>query len=180
MPDLLDFVEKAIARLKAELPLAEVAASNYSGNQLILISKEQALAYADLASRTNQTLPIVGFHRDLARKKNLHFAFQELSRSRIVRTDRLGQASASSPVKTGGKNPRVVEDDQVIGPEQIHELPEFPIMSFPRGTLEVQHTRSGSVRKRGLGDQFIGEQVGKFRDQHFPIIVSPLVPVLHP
>jgi hypothetical protein len=69
MPDLLDFVEKAIARLKAELPLAEVAATNDLGNQFtlffvvfVLISKEQALAYADLASRTYQTLPIVWFH----------------------------------------------------------------------------------------------------------------------
>src|SRR4030088_2149287 len=32
----------------------------------------------------------------------------------------------------------------------------------------MQHTGSGSVRKRGLGNQFIGEQVVKFRDQHVP------------
>jgi hypothetical protein len=70
------------------------------------------------------------------------------------------------PEKAGGKDSRVVEDDQVIRPQQLREVAESAVMYVRSVAIQLKQTRVCSVCERLLSDEFFRQDVIEIGDQH--------------
>jgi len=73
---------------------------------------------------------------------------------------------ASSSVEPGGKDPGVIEYDQVVWFEEIRELTKPAVVKFSRGAIYLQQARSGAIRKRFLRYQVWRKLIIEIADQH--------------
>jgi hypothetical protein len=121
-----------------------------------VLAKEEMFADSDLPPRSYQTFPFVGLDLQLPREQHLNPSMKKLPRRRIVRTHRLRSEPAPPSIKPGRKHPSVVEDNQIATPQQFWELTKLPILSSPRGRLQMQQARTCPVCQRFLRDQILG------------------------
>jgi hypothetical protein len=189
MSKALDAGKEIGDRSEADTPLAETAAFDYFGFDLGFqfgefafgciagcAAKVEFFPDSDLASGPNQALPLVRIVRHLACQQNFDPAAEKVSRRRIVRAQRLGALSAPVAVEAGREHSRVVQDQQVVGPQQAGEfakLPVFPVLTqpsltlpTPRKAIQMQQARSTAVCQRLLRYAFGRQIILEVGDAH--------------
>ena len=60
-----------------------------------------------------------------------------------------------SAIEPGGKDPGVVEDDQVIRSQQVWKVAELAVMQVLLAAIQMKQPRGRPVHKRLLGDEFL-------------------------
>jgi hypothetical protein len=93
------------------------------------------LFHANFAARTNQAFPFVWLLRDLAGKQDLDSSLEKLPRRRVLRAYRLCPNPTSGTVKSGRKDPCIVEYNQVIRAQEIGKVTKPAILKHTRGTV---------------------------------------------
>ena len=68
--------------------------------------------------------------------------------------------------QAGGKNPRVIQDDQISGPNKRGQLSKRMISAFARGSINDHHTRCISMFRCRLRDEAWRQLVIKIGDSH--------------
>src|SRR5208283_2015861 len=104
------------------------------------IAEIEFLPDSDLAAGAHQALPLIGIIRELACQQNFDAATEKILCRRIVRAQGLGALSAAVAVETGREHPRIVHDQQVVGPQQAGEFAKaavFPTLSLPTLPLPI-------------------------------------------
>ena len=99
-------------------------------------------------------------------KQNFDRPAQKFARSWVSRTKPLGSCAAPSPEKPGGKDSCVVEDDQVIRPQERGEVAESAVMYVWLVAIQVKQTRVLPVCERLLSDEFFRQDVIEIGEQH--------------
>jgi hypothetical protein len=66
----------------------------------------------------------------LARKQHLHLTLEKTFACGIVRTDWLSPYTASAAVQSRWKDASVVEDDEVVAPEQLGKAAEHQVLQL--------------------------------------------------
>ncbi|HEY2016183.1 MAG TPA: hypothetical protein VGH38_21920 [Bryobacteraceae bacterium] len=166
MTDLLDRGEEIRCRRETNGTLAELAAGNYLGLKLILLSEKQTLADRDLAPGTNQALPIVGIMPQLAGEQDFNAATKEFARGGVARAQGLRLKTLTASIKPRWKNFGVVEYDQISPLQQAGEITKLAILEGTGQLRKVQQARGGSIRQGLLGDQLFWKFVVKIGNQH--------------
>jgi len=117
---------------EADAPLAESASFGDLGFQFGAafgwFAKVEFLSDPDLSPGPYQAFPLIGIVRYLAGQQNFDLAAEKISCRRVVRAQGLGSLSAPMAVKTGWEHPRIVQDQQVIGAQQVGEFAKFPVL----------------------------------------------------
>ncbi len=166
MPNLFHEREEIGMRRKPDPTLAKLSPRNHLSPQLILLTKIKMFSHPDLPSRTHQALPLIRCLLQLFREQHLNASLQEFTSRRILYTDRLCPHSSPPPIQPGRKHARVIEDDQITGPQQFRRITKLPILQPARFRVQMQKARRRPVRQGLLGNQFFGKVVVELRYQH--------------
>jgi hypothetical protein len=126
--------------------------------QLVLLPEKQLFADADLAAGTDQAFPIIRAGGELAGQQNFDAALEEIASRWIVRTDRLGALAFAAAIEPGWKDPRVVEDDQVAGPQKLRKVAKLRVRPLSGRALQAQHAGSIAGGEGFLGYEFVGKR----------------------
>src|SRR5208282_2865622 len=117
---------------EADAPLAETASLGDLGFQSGVASgwfaKVEFFSDPDLSAGPHQAFPLDRIVRHLAGQQNFDLPAEKISCCRIVRAQGLGPLSAPMAVETGGEHPRIVQDQQVVGAQQVGEFAKFPVL----------------------------------------------------
>jgi len=151
---------------EADVALAELGAGEDLGLKFVLVTEEQALADAYLATGTNQAFPIVGFGGELPGEQNLDAAAQKIAGCGIVRAEGLSAGALAATIEPGGKDAGVVEDHEIAGPQQIGEVAEQAIGIVAAGALQVQQAGSVTGGEGVLGNELVGKVEVEIGNQH--------------
>jgi len=76
----------------------------------------------------------------------------------------------SVPVQTCGQNAGVVNDQEVVGAENVRKFPKGAILNASGYAVKPQHACSGAIGQRLFRDQFLRKVVVKIGDQHASIM----------
>jgi hypothetical protein len=128
--DVADFFhasEEVAHRSEADAALAEFAAGDDLGLELVVIPKEKMLADSDFAAWADQTLPFIRIALQLPCEQDLDPAAKKVARGGILRAERLGPKACAASVKTSGKYACVIEDKEIAGTEEIRKVAELDI-----------------------------------------------------
>ncbi len=125
--DQVDASEEIGHGSEADMALAEFPAGDNFSLKLILLSKKKMLADRDLTAGTNQAFPFVGIVPELTGEQNLDASAKKLAGSRIPRADRLRFKTFAAAIEARRKHPRVVENDEIAGPEKLGEIAKLAI-----------------------------------------------------
>ena len=139
-------------RRSPKLPRATTSACKF-----VVLAEEQLFSHADLSPGPHQALPLVGFARNLPGQEDFDSAPQKISRSRILRAERLRLHAASPAIQARGKDARVVEHDQVVRSQQVGKVPELCIAQLFSAAIQMQQPRRRPVGQRFLGNEFVGK-----------------------
>ena len=104
--------------------------------------------------------------RNLPCKQHLDAPMKEISGSRIVWAQSLRLKPGAAAIKSGGKHAAVIENNKVVGPEQIHQIGKVTVLPASVRPVQMQHPRSGAIGKRLLRYEFGGQVVMKLRYEH--------------
>jgi hypothetical protein len=104
--------------------------------------------------------------RNLPGQQHLDATLKESFRSRMVWAQSLRLKPGAATVKSGGKHAAVIENNKVVGAEQIHQIGKVTVLQASVRGVEVQHPRGGAIGKRLLGYEFGGQVVMKLRYEH--------------
>ena len=140
MSDALDAGKEIGDWGEADAPLAEAASLGDLGFQFGVafgwFAKVEFLSDPDLPAGPYQALPLIRIVRHLAGQQNFDLAAEKISCRRIVRAQGLGPLSAPVAVETGREHSRIVQDQQVVGAQQVGEFAKFPVLpALIRGRL---------------------------------------------
>ncbi len=163
-----------------DAPLAETAAADDFGLQFGAFALERIfgraaevefLSDSDLAPGPYQALPLIRIVRQLACQQNFDFSTEKIPCRRIVRAQGLCSLSAPVAVETCREDSRVVQDQQVVGPQQVGEFAKptvFPGLRLPTLPLpiQMQQARCGAVGQRFLRYPFGRQIIVEVRDEH--------------
>lgn len=138
MPDTLYGSEEILHWDETDAALAKFAARCDLGLQFVIFPEEKMLTDCDFAAGSNQTLPFVRILADLFCEENFDASAEEIARCRIAQAERLRLQSSAAAVEACGKHPRIVENDEVIGAEQIGEIAEMTIFEGSGFCMEMQ------------------------------------------
>ena len=152
MPQPLHQPEEIRNWCEVNVPLSELPARQHFRAQLVGGTEEQGFSHPDLPPRPNQAFPFVGVRAELPRQQHFDLSMKKIPRRRIVRTHRLRPDPAPPPKQPRRKHPRVVEHDQVPGPQQSGEIPKLPVLKCARLPVQPEHARSRAVGQRFLRD----------------------------
>jgi hypothetical protein len=152
--------------LEADVAFAELGAREDFGLQFVLLSEEEAFADADLAAGANQAFPIIGVGGELASQQNFHAALEEITRGGIARAEWLSASACATAVEPGGKDARVIEDDQIAALQQVGEVAEQAIGITAAGSLQMQQAGTVTGRERFLSNEFGGKVKLEIGNQH--------------
>ncbi len=117
--------KKSGDRSEADAAFSETGPGHDFRLQFVVFAEEQMFSCADLPPGPHQTLPLVGFARNLTGQEDFDSAPQKISSRWILRTQRLGLHAASPAIQARGKDARVVEYDQVVRSQQAGKIPEL-------------------------------------------------------
>lgn len=90
-------------------------------------------ADVDLAAGADETFPFTGILLELASQENFDASLKKIARGRIVRTQLLGLESRTPSVKARGKHSRVIEDEKIVGAEEIGKIAEPLVVKLSGG-----------------------------------------------
>jgi len=158
--------EKILCRRKSNPSLSKAATIRNLRLQIIGIAEEKLLADPYLPARTNETLPFIWSLTDLLRQKNFDAPAQEFARCGVPRAHRLRVGPTSPSIKAGRKHAGIVEHHQVIGLQEIGEIPKNSVFQSPALPVQVQHAGSGPVWQRFLRNLCFGKIVVKVGNEH--------------
>lgn len=166
MADGFDGSEEVFHGLESDAAFAEVSASYYFGLQFVGWPEEEMFTHSDLAAGTDEALPFIGILSNLAGKQDFDTGTEKITRCRVAGAQRLGFKPGPAPVESRGKHARVVEDDQVVGPEQFREIAEIAISAASLEALDKQEAGGCAIGQRLLRNQCLGEVIVKVGDEH--------------
>jgi hypothetical protein len=129
--------EEIVNRSEADVAFAEFSAPDDLGLKIVAVAEEKMLADSDLAARADEAFPIVWALPQLARQQDFDAAAQKIARSGILRAERLGLQTAAASIEARGKYARVVEDDEIVGVQQIRKVAEVPVRECARCSREM-------------------------------------------
>ncbi len=112
---------------KADMALTEVPAGDDFGLKFISLSQKKMLTDGDLTARTNQAFPFVGIVAQLTGEQYLDASAKKLAGSRIPRANGLRLKTFAAAIETRRKHPRIVENDEIAGPEKVGEIAKLAI-----------------------------------------------------
>ena len=72
--------------------------------------------------------------------------------------------------KTSGQNLGIVENQQIVGPQQLGKVAKHAVVEAIVIADEVQQPRSRPVGQRFLGDQLVRQTIIEIGDQHKAIM----------
>jgi hypothetical protein len=110
---------------------AELASGDDLGLEIVVVAEEQMFADADLPSGADQTFPIVGILAQLACEENLDAPPKKVARGGILGAEGLRLNTPAPPIEAGGKDSRVVEDNEISRAEHLGEFPEGAVFESP-------------------------------------------------
>jgi hypothetical protein len=170
VPDAIQDTEEILLltmrKFKTNAALAELSAGEHLGSQLTGFVEKQSFPDANFSSGANQALPIVGPGGKLACQQNFDAAAKEIARCGIAWANKVGTDALSSPVKPRWKNPSVIKDEQVAGPQQLREVAEVAIGVSAAGPQQMQHSGVVAGLKRFLGNELVGKMEVEVGNQH--------------
>ena len=102
----------------------------------------------------------------MAGEQNLDSAVQKFASCGIVRTDGLRPESAAMTVEASRKYAGVIEDHQVVGPQELREIPKLQVSQTAIAAIEMKEPGGGAIRQRLLGDLVLGQIVMEFGHKH--------------
>jgi hypothetical protein len=120
MSQTLDHAKEIFYRGKPYATFPEASPGYDLGFEFV--AEEQAFSNSDFAAWTNQAFPLVRSLRHLPSEQDLNLALQEVAGGRVPRAYGLRPRAASAAVQACGKDPRVVEQKQVAGPEHFGKV----------------------------------------------------------
>ena len=150
--------EEVWNRIKANPAFPKCPAAHDFGSQL-LVSKEQFLSHSDLPPGTYEAFPFIRGIRKLLCKQDFNPALQEVARSRVLSTERLGSGPASVPVKPRGEDLGVVENHQITLRQKFGEIAKTAVLNPARFSRKPEHSGCPPVSKWLLGNQFLRKVV---------------------
>ena len=157
---------------EADVAFAEFSTGDDFCLQFVVFSEKQMLANRDLPSGPDQALPLIGIGLQLAGQEDFNAPAKKVARCGIMRTENLRLKTSAAAIQTRGKHPGVVEDDEVVGAEQVREIAELTIRKSARCGGKVKKARRCTVGEGLLGDQFFRQIVMKIGDQHAAAIIT--------
>jgi hypothetical protein len=101
----------------------------------------------------------------LAGQQNFDPSAEKISCRWVVRVQGLGPLSAAVAIEPGREHARIVQDQQVVRPQQVGEFAKTPILPTLR-PIQVQEARSGAVRQRLLRNAIGRQIVLEVRNKH--------------
>src|SRR5215831_1984680 len=136
MADALDYREEVLEplpcfarRREADMTLAEFSTGDDFGLQFVMISEEEVLADRNFSAGPNEALPVLRIGLQLAREEDFDASAKEVARCWIVWTENLRLKASAAAIQAGGKHSSVVEDDEVVGSNEIREITEMTIFT---------------------------------------------------
>ena len=102
----------------------------------------------------------------MAGQKDLDESVQEFASRGVARADGLGASALAAAIKARGKDAGVVEDDKVVGMQQIGEVAEAVIGIQAVPAPKVQHAGGVALGRRFLSNQFVGKIEVEVGEQH--------------
>jgi hypothetical protein len=129
--DLFKNGKEIIDWTEADVPFAKLGAGDDFGMEFIVITEIEMLADADLPTRADQAFPFIWFVMELASKQDLDASVKKIARGGIVGAEGLSLKTATVSVEASGKHPCVIEDDEIVGTEQVGESAEQTITDGP-------------------------------------------------
>jgi hypothetical protein len=153
-------------KFKTNVALAELPAREHPGLQLTGFAEKQSFPEANFSPGPNQALPIVGPSGELACQQNFDTTAEEIASCGIAWPNRVSTDALSSPVKPCWKNPSVIKNEQVAGPQQLREVAEVAIGILAAGPQQMQHSGVVAGGEGLLGDKFVGKMEVEVGNQH--------------
>lgn len=166
MSNAFDDGEEILHWRESDMTFAEGSTGDHLGFQFVIRAEEEMLSDTDLAAWTDKTLPFVRLDGDLSREEDLDASAEEFSGGRVLRAERLRVESLTASVKTGGKHPGVVEDQNVGRTEEVGKFAKSQILESTVSDGKTQKPGCGTVGKGHLRDQVRGKFVVKIGDEH--------------
>lgn len=152
--------------MKTDVAFTEGSAGDDFGLQLVLFAEEQVLADIDFAAGTNQALPIVGLGGKLAGKQDLDASVKIAAGGGVAAADGLRAETSAAPVEAGGKDAGVIENDNIVGAEEIGQIAKMAVMELAGIAMQVQHAGTVASGGRFLGDELFGKMEVEIGNQH--------------
>jgi hypothetical protein len=84
----------------------------------------------------------------------LDHALEKVTRRRVLRAYRLCLSPASPAEKACRKDSGIIEDKQVVWPEQVGEVAKPTVIKRSRAAIQLQKAGCSPVRQWFLGNQF--------------------------
>src|SRR5258706_3363755 len=108
--DALHAGEEISNRMKSYPALPKIAARDDLRLQFGRVAEIDFLSDPDFPTRPYQALPLIRISASLPRQQHLDAPLQEVTRSRIMRAQRMRAFSAPPPIESCRKNARVVDN----------------------------------------------------------------------
>jgi hypothetical protein len=174
VPKLFDPGEKVGNGSESYCAFPEFAMLSHFRLQLVRCAFAEADGFAgtDLASGPNKAFPGGRIGRDLLGQQHLDATMQEVAHGGILGAKRLRMESGAVSEEAGGDDTRVVQDEQVIGPQEAWKIPELRVAELTGNPPQAEHSSRSPVHERLLCDQFFWELEVEIRDEHTTIIGS--------
>ena len=132
----------------------------------------KTVAYTYLPAWPSETFPVIRIFAELPNEEYLDATLQEIAGRRIVGAQSLRLGAATFAIEAGRKHAGIVEDQEIVGTQQIGKIPKVQVRKLPGLPVEVNHARGGTVEQRFLCDLRFGKVVMKVGDQHAGLIIG--------
>lgn len=113
------------------MAFAKLAAGDDFCLELVVISEKEMLPDPDFAAGADQAFPFIGVVMELAGEQDLHASVKKIAGGGIAGADRLRIKTCASSEEAGGKHTCVVEDDKIVGSEEVGEFAELTVGDGP-------------------------------------------------
>jgi len=172
----LDAGKKIVDRGESDAPLAKTPAGYDLGVQFgwgvgwrtRWSVKVEFFPDADLPPGPYQALPLNRIISHLACQQYFDPPAEKISCRRITRAHGLGAPPAPVAVEPGPEHPSIVQDQEIVRPQQVGEFAKTPILPtlrpIPARPPQVQHARSSAVRQWLLRNAIRRQIIMEVRD----------------
>ena len=163
MPESFNQTKEVGCRTKAYAALTKTFSSYNLGLQftpgfiarvwLVPVSEKQLFSHTNLAPWPDQALPFVGILRYLPGEQYLDPALEKVAGRRISRAHRLRFSPAPPAVEACRKDPCIIQDNQIVCPEQLRKVTKPAILKPSGGAVYSQQAGSSAVGEGLLSDE---------------------------
>ncbi len=153
------------------VPRPMISAARSCDASSALPPKIDALAQAELAARMHQRLPFQWRSGELFGQQDLDLAAQKISCGRVFLRQPLRARAAAMPIQPRRQYLGIVEDQQIVGPQQVGEVAKLSVLPVRRAC----DPRAAGVKRRdppaAAGQSTLAEGDSRSRKpahSHFP------------